>query len=45
MGSGLDIPQIGVKMLWVGIRYIVDRWVDIPWVGTHNTMGMGVNIP
>ena len=45
MGRGFDIPLVGVKMLWVGVRYIVDRWLDIPWVGTKNTMDRGVNIP
>ena len=45
MGRGFDIPWVGIKMIWVGIPYVVDRWFDIPWVGAQNTMGRGVNIP
>ena len=44
-GNGVDIP-------WVGVQYIMDRWViilgkcvNIPWEGDQNTMGRGVKIP
>ena len=37
MGSGVDIPCLGVKYLVWG--------VDIPWVGDRYTMDRGVKIP
>ena len=27
------------------VRYTMDRWFDIPWVGGQYTMDRGVNIP